>query len=121
MDECCEKKGGSGSTCLAESYKLLSIGFLILILLCLQQCKASRMLDGEEQEWVKKGDTDVLQSLQRGPVPPSGPSGCTNIPGSGGPNCPIKQMNFAGVALPRASAYPRLVAPFGATTTNNQE
>ncbi|KAJ1391836.1 hypothetical protein SESBI_36345 [Sesbania bispinosa] len=38
-----------------------------------------------------------LQSLDKGPTPPSGSSGCTFIPGSGGTNCPpVKEMNVAG-------------------------
>ncbi|KAL5702018.1 hypothetical protein ACHQM5_027289 [Ranunculus cassubicifolius] len=30
-----------------------------------------------------------LQSVQRGSVPSSGSSGCTNIPGIPGPDCPV--------------------------------
>ena len=37
-----------------------------------------------------------LQALDKGPVAPSGPSGCTFIPGSGGTHCPIEEMNVAG-------------------------
>ncbi|KAK7278500.1 hypothetical protein RJT34_23530 [Clitoria ternatea] len=39
-----------------------------------------------------------LMSLDKGPVTPSGPSGCTYVPGSGGTNCHWKQMNVAGKA-----------------------
>ncbi|KAL5068303.1 hypothetical protein RYX36_019190 [Vicia faba] len=53
-----------------------------------------------------------LQSLDKGPVTPSGPSGCTFIPGSGGTNCPVKEMNVAGKDYQRRG-YPRLFAPFG--------
>ncbi|GFZ14232.1 hypothetical protein Acr_24g0004220 [Actinidia rufa] len=68
---------------------------------------------------VNKGENLLLGSLQKGPVPPSASSGCTNIPGTGGPICltAVQEMNFAGDApLPRASAYPRLVVPFGVAT-----
>ncbi|GAU25283.1 hypothetical protein TSUD_17960 [Trifolium subterraneum] len=41
-----------------------------------------------------------LESLDKGPVAPSGPSGCTSIPGSGGTNCP---MNVAGHAWKKLS------------------
>ncbi|AES60360.1 hypothetical protein MtrunA17_Chr1g0168241 [Medicago truncatula] len=37
-----------------------------------------------------------LQALDKGPVAPSGPSGCTFIPGSGGTHCPIEERNVAG-------------------------
>lgn len=53
-----------------------------------------------------------LQSLDKGPVTPSGPSGCTFIPGSGGTKCPVEEMNFAGDGHRRPD-YPRLFAPFG--------
>ncbi|KAK2455729.1 hypothetical protein P8452_02832 [Trifolium repens] len=53
-----------------------------------------------------------LQSLDKGPVPPSGPSGCTFIPGSGGTKCPpLNEMNVARNAQRRA--YSRLFVPFG--------
>ncbi|KAI8561047.1 hypothetical protein RHMOL_Rhmol04G0305900 [Rhododendron molle] len=61
-------------------------------------------------------DVLILESLQRAPVPPSGSSGCTNIPGGGGPSCLVAQeMNFAGdAAFPdHAGAYPHLVVPLG--------
>ncbi|KAG7018772.1 hypothetical protein SDJN02_20645, partial [Cucurbita argyrosperma subsp. argyrosperma] len=35
-----------------------------------------------------------LQSLQRVSVPPSGPSGCTFIPGTNGPGCPQKVRHY---------------------------
>ena len=55
-----------------------------------------------------------LVSLDKGPVPPSGPSTCTYIPGTGGKNCPpLEEMNVAGnLQLYRAETYPRLVVPF---------
>ncbi|KAJ4726837.1 Collagen alpha-1(II) chain-like [Melia azedarach] len=43
-------------------------------------------------------DFGGLQSLQRGPVPPSG-NGCTYIPGRGGRHC-TDQMNFAAHVMP---------------------
>uniref|UniRef100_A0A5B7BLJ4 Uncharacterized protein n=1 Tax=Davidia involucrata TaxID=16924 RepID=A0A5B7BLJ4_DAVIN len=88
---------------------------VFLVLLCVQPYKASRILNGEEW-WTKKGDNIVLQSLQKGPVTPSDPSGCTNIPGGGGTSCPIKEMNFAGDALARGTAHPHLTVPFGVAT-----
>lgn len=80
---------------------------VLLVLLYVQPCKASRVLEDEKREWRKKGNDYhiiVLQSLQRGPVTPSGPSGCTYIPGSGGSPCPVKEMNFAGKGSRRGEA-----------------
>ncbi|EOX94529.1 Uncharacterized protein TCM_004138 [Theobroma cacao] len=62
-------------------------------LLSTHPCEASRLLNE---------DVLVLQSLQKGPVPPSGRNGCTNIPGRGGPPC-TSHRAFAGhiMAPPR--------------------
>ncbi|KAM7463757.1 hypothetical protein LguiA_031878 [Lonicera macranthoides] len=52
---------------------------LILIILCIwgfQESLGMRPLE-EEDLWLKS----VVQSLQRGPVPPSGSNPCTYIPG----------------------------------------
>lgn len=88
---------------------------LVFILMQVQPNQAGRVLDMEKQLW--------LQSLDRGPVPPSGPSGCTYIPGTGGTNCPVDQMNVAGKALRRHGhgAAAALVVQFGmATYADNQ-
>lgn len=69
------------------------------MLLCFQLSKSSRLLHDESKTLQGKGD--FANSLEKGPVPPSGPSGCTNIPGSGGNGCPIKEMHFTGGAWPR--------------------
>ncbi|KAL2530779.1 Uncharacterized protein Fot_23380 [Forsythia ovata] len=66
--------------------------------------KSSRLLHDQETRLKKIGI--FLHALHKGPVPPSGPSGCTNIPGSGGSCCPIKEMHFAGGgARPGVAAY----------------
>ncbi|CAN0887241.1 hypothetical protein LINGRAHAP2_LOCUS15571 [Linum grandiflorum] len=66
--------------------------------------------------------SELLQSsLQRGPVPPSGASGCTHVPGSNGPACPslVNQMNFAMHRHPHehpgpaSSSYPGVMIRFG--------
>ncbi|KAK4718567.1 hypothetical protein R3W88_016905 [Solanum pinnatisectum] len=68
---------------------------LIVLIMFFQPGKGTRLLHEK--------DLMNLQSLQRGPVPSSGPSGCTNIPGnsgSGSGNCPlINEMHFAGHML----------------------
>ncbi|OIT37970.1 PREDICTED: uncharacterized protein LOC109240047 [Nicotiana attenuata] len=90
----------------------------LVVVCCVQPGKGSRLL--HEKELMK------LQSLQRGPVPPSGPSGCTNIPGNGGSGsgCPLNEMHFAGrhVNLLRAtSAYPTsLMVHFGVAVNRDE-
>lgn len=87
---------------------------LLLFLLNVQLYNASRPLYEEGELFLNK---DIrLQSLQRGDVPSSGASGCTYIPGTGGPGCPVKEMHYAGDALPRATAFPHLVVPLGVAT-----
>lgn len=95
---------------------VLAMLLLLLFLLHVQLYEASRPLHAEE-------DVRTLQSLQRGNVPPSGASGCTYIPGTGGPGCPVKEMHYAGDALPRpamASAFPHLVVQFGVANTKEK-
>lgn len=68
--------------------RLLNIVFAVLLLLSLlhvQLYKASRLLHDEGGLMNKELS---LQSLQRGPVQGSDPSGCTYIPGTGGSGCP---------------------------------
>ncbi|KAL9277173.1 hypothetical protein ACSQ67_025275 [Phaseolus vulgaris] len=43
---------------------------------------ASRVLNMKEQ-------LNLVSVDDKGPVPPSGPSTCTYIPGTGGKNCPL--------------------------------
>ncbi|GAV66766.1 hypothetical protein CFOL_v3_10276 [Cephalotus follicularis] len=56
---------------------------MVTIVLCFQQILAMRPLEGEQ--WLEK--RIVVQSLQRGPVTPSGPNPCTYIPGRGTGRC----------------------------------
>ncbi|KAI4345761.1 hypothetical protein L6164_012857 [Bauhinia variegata] len=86
---------------------------LLLTLMHVQPSHAGRFLKKEKQ--LK------LQILDKGPVPPSGPSSCTYVPGTGGTNCPIDGINAAGNALHGhqhhnghhgGAGYPRLVVPF---------
>ncbi|XWS08840.1 hypothetical protein CRYUN_Cryun40dG0034800 [Craigia yunnanensis] len=93
--------------------RVFTIAMVALLLLQVHAISASRLLY-EETKLVNKGL--VLQSLQKGPVPPSEESSCTNIPGNGGSGCPLKEMHYAAGALPRAIAYPRLMVQSGAAT-----
>lgn len=89
-----------------EKMKCFSIVFIILIVLVLHfhHGKAARMLHGGKE-------VILLESLQKGDVPPSGPSGCTQIPGGSGGSggCPINEMHFAGAGA--APAHRRLTVP----------
>ncbi|KAL1536097.1 hypothetical protein AAHA92_28799 [Salvia divinorum] len=72
--------------------------FLIFHIFCivsisLNGANAARALPMEQ--WLKS-QLLLLESLPRGPVPPSGPSSCTYIPGQGGPPCPLNEKHFAG-------------------------
>lgn len=93
-----------------------SIAPLLLLFLCLavnfQQYRAGRTLREQREEAdarklvrMEEARKLNLQSLSRGPVTPSGPSGCTYIPGGGGSKCPVSEKHFAGDPLrrPRAS------------------
>ncbi|XVF66539.1 hypothetical protein PTKIN_Ptkin10aG0044700 [Pterospermum kingtungense] len=95
--------------------KVLNIVLIASLILLLEThgFRASRPLH-EETKLVNQGLK--LQSLQKGPVPPSEGSSCTNIPGNGGPPCPLEEMHYAAGALPRATAYPRLMVQFGVAT-----
>ncbi|XAR57375.1 hypothetical protein NMG60_11025496 [Bertholletia excelsa] len=100
--------------------RLLGVAVLLVLigLLLFQPCKATRVL--LEEEMVKRRAT-LLQSLPRGPVPPSGPSGCTNISGSGGIGCLVKERNFVGAALARTGAQPRVAVPLRVAPNQKHE
>ncbi|KAF2302496.1 hypothetical protein GH714_036569 [Hevea brasiliensis] len=87
----------------------------------MQQFEAIRILDDEEEELMIINKDIVLQSLPKGPVPPSRSNGCTNIPNQGGAPC-TNQRNFAGHAVaPPQHAYPGLLVPnFGVATDKPQ-
>lgn len=70
---------------------------ILLFLLQLQPNVAGRTLH-EKLTMVRRRELELklkLQSLQRVSVPPSGPSGCTFIPGTNGPGCPLKERHYA--------------------------
>jgi hypothetical protein len=90
------------------------LAVLLLLSLHVQLYKATRLLPEDLT-------TDLsLQSLQRGTIPPSDGSGCTNIPGSGGPSCPlVNEMHYAGNGLPADTAFPRHAVPFRVATNQS--
>lgn len=70
-------------------YLIITITLLIVsVLLCLESAKSSRPLLHDHGNTLKDKDTFVHSVLRRGPVPPSGQSNCTNIPGSSAGQCP---------------------------------
>jgi hypothetical protein len=92
----------------------LILAVLLLLSLHVQLYKASRILPEELNKDLS------LQSLQKGPVPPSAGSGCTNIPGRNGPSCPqVNEMHYAGNTLPSDAAFPRLNVQFGVATNQS--
>lgn len=92
----------------------IALAAFLLLSLHVQTYQASRILSGDLYSKEL-----VLQSLPRGPVPPSGASGCTHIPNTGGPSCPntVNTMNVAGHVLSPTGAFPRLMVEFGVATT----
>ncbi|PWA62028.1 hypothetical protein CTI12_AA365330 [Artemisia annua] len=72
-----------------KSFSIVCVFLALLLLVYTNPIEAGRVLH------MKNGFTDlknanflVFQSLPKGPVTPSGPSGCTYIPGSNGRPCP---------------------------------
>ncbi|RDX67947.1 hypothetical protein CR513_53118, partial [Mucuna pruriens] len=91
------------------------LNFILALILVLGVVHVEPTLGGRV---LNKKEQQNLISLDKGPVPPSGPSTCTYIPGSGGTYCPpVEEMNVAGNAqYHSAQSYPRLVVPFGVAT-----
>ncbi|CAJ1976520.1 unnamed protein product [Sphenostylis stenocarpa] len=99
-----------------ETYPRLVLNFILILILAVVHVEpnlAGRVLNMKQQL--------NLVSLEKGPVPPSGPSTCTYIPGTGGKNCPpLEEMNVGGHVQPSsAETYPRLVVPFGLATNQH--
>ncbi|KDP44280.1 hypothetical protein JCGZ_05747 [Jatropha curcas] len=96
----------------------------LLVFLILTPNEATRILDEEEENFmmmVVKKQGLILQSLQKGPVTPSGPNGCNYVPGRGGAPC-TSQRTFAGHGVaPPNHAYPGVVVPFGVATENKPQ
>ncbi|CAK7341023.1 unnamed protein product [Dovyalis caffra] len=68
------------------------------------QISAARPLGGEQ--WLEK-ILGNIQSLARGPIPPSRGSPCTHIPDNGSGKCRLGARNFAGHIVAHAPpAFP---------------
>ncbi|OMO71985.1 hypothetical protein CCACVL1_18003 [Corchorus capsularis] len=97
--------------------------FAIVLLLSFDQhVLATRPLD-EEVQVPTFNKNVILQSLQRGPVPPSGGNPCTNTPGRSRGRCTLTEMNVVGghggVAHP-PPAFPEYVVSFGAASAGRR-
>ncbi|KAL2506637.1 Uncharacterized protein Adt_22258 [Abeliophyllum distichum] len=96
---------------------IVQVVVVLVILLCVQPGKSSPLLRDQETRLKKRGI--FLHVLQKGPVPPSRPSGCTNIPGSVDSGCSIKETHFAnGGARPGVATYSHPVNLFGVATNH---
>lgn len=75
---------------------------------------AMRPLEGDH--WLQTAL--VIQSLQRGPVPPSRSSPCTYIPGRGRGRCTLGEINYAGRSshATRGWAFADLVIEFASAS-----
>ncbi|KAI3442044.1 uncharacterized protein J3R85_001628 [Psidium guajava] len=78
-----------------SSSKVVIFIFALAAILSSACVAAARPLHGERRP---RDHSAAIESLQRGPVPPSTSSACTNIPGGGGGgrSCPLNERNFAG-------------------------
>ncbi|CAA3014459.1 Hypothetical predicted protein [Olea europaea subsp. europaea] len=95
----------------------------IIFVLNIKSYEAARILEKEEEQWIKMGHL-VLPSLQTRTVRPPSPNGCTWVGGSGGRPCrsSVSEKNFVGhiMATPPPppplavdNAYPEQRVRFG--------
>lgn len=73
--------------------RVLNVVLVLVMLLAIMHVRPN--LGGRVLINMDKKDELRLQALDKGPVPPSGPSGCSYIPGSGGTHCLVKEMHVA--------------------------
>ncbi|TXG66000.1 hypothetical protein EZV62_007275 [Acer yangbiense] len=92
---------------------------LISLSLSAIETMAMRPLLGEEFQWLDRKSLLIVQSLQKGPVPPAGGNPCTFIPGRGRGRCTLSEMDFADHAAHAPPVFPdRLIARFGAASVS---
>ncbi|PIA45272.1 hypothetical protein AQUCO_01700661v1 [Aquilegia coerulea] len=88
------------------------VTIIMFMLISSKQLEAMRPLEGDE--WLLKKDDLVIQSLQRGPVAPSGRSPCTYIGGSNTGRCPLNGRKTAGHVVAQAPpVFPGAIVEFG--------
>ncbi|KAK3193596.1 hypothetical protein Dsin_024906 [Dipteronia sinensis] len=89
--------------------------FMTLLLAYHDQHFVAAMRPLEGDQWTNKEDNRLaFQSLQQGPLPPSGRNPCSTIPGQSSGVCTLNGKNFAGgrVAL-EPPAFPSFVMDVG--------
>lgn len=91
---------------------IIAVASLSLLVLQFHAISGTRLLHEDTMLVNTKLD---LQSLQKGPVPPSKGSSCTYIPVGGGPPCQLNEMHYAA-AFPRSTAYPLPTLQLGVAT-----
>ncbi|KAK8545462.1 hypothetical protein V6N13_066744 [Hibiscus sabdariffa] len=95
----------------------------IVLLLSFQHVLATRPLVEEDEVVPSFNQNLIVQSLQRGPVPPSAGNPCTNIPGRSRGRCTLTEMNTVddGVNANHAAppAFPDFVVKFGSVSVGS--
>ncbi|GFZ13561.1 hypothetical protein Acr_23g0019460 [Actinidia rufa] len=82
-----------------RSLSIVVVFFALALLLSTKPSEASRILHEEKKEWMKKENL-LFQSLQKGPVPPTGRNPPTYIPSRSNRASTISQKGFAVHAMP---------------------
>ena len=95
-----------------RSLSIVVVFFALALLLSTKPSEASRILHEEKEEWMKKENL-LFQSLQKGPIPPSGPNPPTHIPSRSNKVSTISQKGFAGHAMPQLPLPLPLPPTFG--------
>lgn len=83
---------------MAKAWTISNVALLVILLMSAASLQpwqgqsvgvvvAARPVKGEERRWRVEQGGLLLQSLPQGPVPPSGPSGCTHDPNIKGGVC----------------------------------
>ncbi|KAK4852844.1 hypothetical protein QYF36_027506 [Acer negundo] len=96
---------------------------LISLSLSAIETMAMRPLLGEEFQWLDRKSLLIVQSLQKGPVPPAGANPCTFIPGRVRGRCTLSEMDFAVGDHDHVAHSPpvfpdRLITRFGAASVS---
>ncbi|CAL5363233.1 unnamed protein product [Camellia sinensis] len=91
--------------------------FFTLFLFGSREILGMRQLEGEQ--WLSNKGL-VIQSIKRGPVPPSGSNPCTYIPGGHG-RCTLaeNEVNFSGHVGRAPPAFPDVMVRFGVASKKN--
>uniref|UniRef100_A0A7N1A5E9 Uncharacterized protein n=1 Tax=Kalanchoe fedtschenkoi TaxID=63787 RepID=A0A7N1A5E9_KALFE len=84
--------------CQKRNLILTTLVLCMLMFCSVYEADGARLLGAEKRQWLEErvqGAALTQQRLQRGPVPPSGRSPCTYIPGQGRDRCTLGHRNYA--------------------------